>query len=1238
MSERAPQPLDLFACPLDTVCLIEASAGTGKTWNICGLVLRLLLERGLSIDQVLVVTFTNAATAELRERIRRRLVEVRDVLRGVARADAFVDRLLQAPGPDGAPLDPAQRAAMVEAALESFDQAAIFTIHGFCQRALADAAFAAQAPLRAELLADDSALRLRVVNDFWRRRVAVDGLAPPLLARMLGKGDTPERFAAQLAQRMARPRARVLWPQGIETAQVFDDTALRAAFATARPLWQSARAEAVACLLSALPALNAQSYKPESVQAGALEWDALFQTPDPLSMLSGRVDKATLFSAARIASKTKKKIPPGVSAPVHPFFEAAQAVVEAYAVLERAAGIARLQLLRDLFEEAPSAIAREKRRLRVVAYDDMLANLADRLASPEGDALAARLRGRYRAALIDEFQDTDPLQFEIFQRIHGDTGGPLFLVGDPKQSIYGFRNADLHTYLRAREHTSAEYTLGENQRACGPLIDALNRLFAVNRQVFMLDGLHFRPVGVGSKPRVSFDDPAGALAPLQFWQLPGLDDANALLPAFEARQVAAQASAAEIVRLLAQARSGAVRLDGAPLRAGDIAVLVRTHAEGAVMRQALAERGVGCVERSQRSVFETPDAEALERVLAAVNEPARDALVRAALATEAMGFDASALQRLSGDEAASAAAAEGFAQLRRDWAARGVAFMLRSWLRTHGVVERMLSRPDGERRMTNLLHLFECLHEASEMYPAPDALLHWLRTRRADPGTDEQTQLRLESDAHLVQIVTVHAAKGLEYPVVFCPFLWAGARAAGGPGLEARTYHDDDGVLLLDYRDGLDDAFDDKRVRALQRVERDAEFLRLVYVALTRAAHRCVVVVGCHTVRGSATASARGLLNWMVLAPEVDPQDWAQAKPTPAQVAEAWRALAANAPGCVGLAALPEGGRAALQPEPPAPGGFVACALPRPVPAAWRIGSYSGLAHGIGGDGSAADHDYRIVRSTAPLPESVEADDILRFPRGPAAGDCLHALLEQAEFTDPTHWDVAIASALDGLPEQPEDRRDAGPRGSAARTALRARRARMLRGLLDALLHTALPLGTEAPLRLATLEPARRLAEMEFHLPSAGLRHQDLEAVLARHGYARPGLDFPALTGFLKGFIDLVFEHQGRYFVLDWKSNRLGHLPDHYDRDAMDAEIARHAYHLQALLYSVALHRHLGRRLPDYDPARHFGGAVYLFVRAVRPDWRTANGAPAGVWFHRPSDAALAQLDALFPAAEVVHG
>ena len=1213
----APAPLDLLSCPLEGTTLVEASAGTGKTWNICGLYLRLLLERELDVRGILVVTFTKAATAELRTRIRDRIVEALRYARdGVADPhDAFVPALV-ARVEARAGCTRADVVARLALAQNSLDEAAIFTIHGFASRALSDTPFAAGLPFAVDLVTSDDAIRDDVVGDFWRRHVASGACPPALAAFLIDQRDSPETFARIVARRIAKPLAKLRFPAVAGDGRAPDPAALVAQFAHMRACWPRDRT-AVAALVQPCAALNARTYSKAGVDKALADWDQWLRAGDPLARLP-KGNKLDLLTACRLVDCTNT----GRATPGHPFFTLAQTLLGAKAAFDAALVGARLALIRRLVEDAPAEIARRKREARVAGYDDLLQNLHDALDSGAFPGLPERLRAQYPAALIDEFQDTDPLQFAIFDAIYRDGGAPVFMVGDPKQSIYGFRNADLYAYFQAGERAQAHYTLLTNQRATPALIAAQNALFTANPRAFALAELDYRTVSAGTRRRAKLADASEPRAPLTVWALP-TDDGGAPMLRADAKAAVVRATAAEIARLLREAARDRIRLDDRPLRAGDIAVLVRTHAQGIDVKEALAALRVGSVELAQESIFRTPDADEVARVLAAVLEPARGNLVRSALGTQVLGFDAGAIAAITADDAAFAARVDRFVAYRSAWHARGFAAMYRQLIAGEGVVARMLARDDGERRMTNLLHLGELLQEAAASGMAPDALLRWLAAQRSEKARDDARELRLDSDRNLVHIVTIHKSKGLEHPIVFCPFFFEGGYWQ--PRADVREYHED-GAAVLDFTPADKDDPASQRINATIELETCAERLRLLYVALTRASHRCYVAAGVYAMAQgrSLKDSVRALGNWLVAGRGADFASWLQDDLTAQQAAAraadimaAWRRLADTAAPDVALVSLPAAPGVPLPPPDVDPAAIVARTPPARIPGGWRVGSFSALAQGATGDQAAADHDARVVEPVdAVPPPPAGADDIVRFPRGAAAGECLHAVFERIDFTDARGWPAIVAGTL---AEFPPGRSDVDG----------ARLAPMVERMLRDVMATPLPAG----LRLSTVPRARRLAELGFTFPARRLDASRLREAVVAAGYPMPRLAPGWLDGYLSGYIDLVFEHGERYYVLDWKSNHLGATADDYGGAALARTMREHGYHLQQLIYAVALDRYLRRRLPRYEPERHFGGVLYLFVRGVRPDWR-AGDAPAGVYFDRPGVATLANVAAALGAAQ----
>ncbi len=1152
MAERHFIPLaSPFDVELAGTRLVEAGAGTGKTWTITALVLRLLLEQQLEIGQILVVTYTRAATGELRGRIRARLVEALAAFeRG--EGDGYLRALV-------ARHEPGPACARLRLAIESFDEAAIFTIHGFCQRALAETAFEAGQAFERELLADQRELLAAVARDAWRRLLAdaTENWARWLIARFGG----PTGLARLVAAHIGRVDARLAAPEAPDRDAAEAEFAV--AHAMARDLWFAERETILDRLAGAK--LNQQSYKPEKMRPRIAALERYFADETAILPLPADADH---FGATKILAKLGK----GAPAPEHAFYAAMDALLAAAGALEAAFETATRRLAHDFLLRARAELAARKRRSGHQTYEDLLIDLAGALRGPGGAALAASLRQRYRAALVDEFQDTDPLQLGIFSGIFGAGPQPLVYVGDPKQAIYGFRGADVFAYLAGREQAAAGYALLENRRSDAPLLRAMNALFE-RPQPFLLDALPFDPARPASMERAACRIDDGA-APFTLWTLEKPAEAKGFSKEAAGAQ-ASEAVAADIARLLALAAEGKAQIGARALGGGDIAVLVRKCVEGESVRAALARRGIASVALGGGSVWQSEEAEEIERLLLAVAAPAREGLVRAALATVLLGADAARLAAWAADDAGWSARLDLFHDDLALCRERGFMAMWRRLLRREGVVARVLARPDGERRMTNYRHLAELLQAAEHAGALDAAGLARHIARERDGAENEDTQLRLESDARLVRIVTIHAAKGLQYPIVYCPFLWGGGKADDG-GWPVLAHAD--GGACLDFGSGHIDA-----LRRRAELESAAEELRLAYVALTRAEHRCVVAWG------RINQFERSPLAWLLFGPreaggEGDPRarlaeklerlDQAALLAELQQLAAGLDGAMAVVPPPMGAAAPPAAGDA----EPPA---LAPRVFGGAIPAPWRVTSFSSLAARMAEEEEAADRDpvaAPVAEITVPPEPSFTEPrpfaSLFAFPRGARAGSCLHALLERVDFRrrDADAHQAARALEEFGFP-------------AAWQPVL----ARMVSDVVAAPLNAA-------GLRLADVASDERLIELEFVFP----------------------LDSPAgRAGYMKGFIDLVFRHEGRWYIVDYKSNWLGERAEDYGPERLAEAMRQHRYDLQLLIYAAALKRALAWREPELDWEAAFGGVFYLFLRGMGP------GSANGVHFVRPDEAAI---------------
>ncbi|MEV3822284.1 exodeoxyribonuclease V subunit beta [Aeromonas dhakensis] len=1180
-------PLNTLRFPLHGERLIEASAGTGKTYTIAGLYLRLLLghgplieegadagqasahERPLSVTEILVVTFTEAATAELRGRIRGRIHEARLAFMRGHSGDALLAQLLA----EVEDHDLAARRLL--AAERQMDEAAVFTIHGFCQRMLKQNAFESGALFETEFLTDDSQLRLQAVSDYWRAEFyPVD---KTLASAVRALWPSPATLLREMNGWLDNSELEMRPPAGDETLAARHQVAM-SRIAAVKEAWLAQVDEIRRQTDGHISRYTGKNY--EGWLAKIADW-----AQDEASGYA--IPKELERFGQTVLEENLKK---GGAVPTLPLFS------EIDALLASRPGI------RDLILQRAAVVVRSrmqasKRQAHQLSFDDLLKDLDGALGSSLGERLCERIRATYRVAMIDEFQDTDPQQYRIFHRLYGghkDTA--LLMIGDPKQAIYGFRGADIFTYIQARRNVSAHYTLGRNWRSSGALVAAVNGLFERAKDPFIYEAdIPFLPVEAQGKSKALRLD--GETAPvLHCWQLTGQPTFNR----GDYQSKMARATAAEIHRLLTLAREGKALIGSEPVKAGDIAVLVRTGAEGKLVQQELARLAIASVYLSNReSVLEQVEAREILLILHACQNPSEERSLRAALATGLFDLDAKALDELASDERAWESAVQEFMEYRKVWHRRGVLAMLRALLHRRNLAASLLASPYGERRLTNFLHLGELLQQVSSELDGEYALLRWLgEAVNRQSGQDAEQILRLESERKLVQIVTIHKSKGLEYPLVFLPFICS-HRSADTP-----LYHEADEAgnrTVLDLT-GAEDSL------AEADKERLAEDLRLLYVALTRGVY--ATWLGLAPVRSGNGKSEKTDLHQTAIGYLLQKGEEGDA----ATLATALSALAEDLPGvAVGEPSLTRPAPMAAEEEQlgePQVRHFTGT-LERD----WWISSYSGLAaqgHGHSkGVLANPGFDDEVVTEAAALaaeqPEEAPQPSIFTFPKGARPGTLLHSLFETIDFQsaggDSLAEHIATLLAKDGFDES---------------------WAQVLQQQVEAVLDTPLETGFGEPVRLRDLAPERKQVELEFFLPMGRVTAPALTALCQQHDPLSRGnkpLSFATVQGMLKGFIDLVFEWQGRWYLLDYKSNHLGMSPADYSRSALEQAMAEHRYDLQYQLYSLALHRLLTLRLPGYDFEQHFGGVFYLFLR----------GMPQGGIFHtRPSRELVLGLDRLF--------
>lgn len=1169
--------------------LIEASAGTGKTWTIAALYLRLLLEDGRTPRQIVVTTFGDAAAQELRERVRRNIqwaLNCSASSTGTASVSPQ-EAWLRSRWADCDEVGEQDQKRLLTA-LAELDVAPITTLHSLCRRILTEHPFACGMPFSiGQLVASETVLE-EVAADQWRHLQQCEDedtlwqAAQPLLASGRMKL-TPAWLRQQIA---ACLKPGVSLPDASATAQRPDLS------------W----GPRVRCIVEGDVYLNKTAKLRRFLEALAQYIE------DPAFIPDG--DTLEGWENAPAATGVKKAV---LNAPelTEVLALAAECATPARAELEAREAAFFAQL-------AQAARQQMQQRLQTrnqLTYDDLLTRVHDALVREQAAGtrvLADALYQAWPVALVDEFQDTDGIQYGILDAVYSDAQGAsrgrLVMIGDPKQAIYGFRGGDIHAYLRAAARASDDdrLTLGTNHRSSRPLVAALNELYAACGHALTDQGsaaIGYQPVEASNRrdgtPYWIGEDVCDK--PLSIHYLANCPDG-----AEERRRLALETCANQIAELL---ESGKHRIGEHRVSPSDIAVLLPTHHVIAQLRGLLRERRVPCVSASRASVFATDTARELQILLYAIANPGAIRPLRAAVATRLWGASFDELREWVDDPVRWQGIAETFRELHGVWQAQGVLAITERLIAREAMHRRFLATVDGERTLTDLRHLGELLQEQAANMAGPEELIAWLdERRRLSAGQDDEggdvAQLRMESDSACVRLMTLHASKGLEFPIVFLPLMWAHGERDNASLWVVTNPHT--GERQLQGNDAAKQAF---------LLEQQDERFRVLYVAMTRAIHACHVMAlppdrpakrgSVATLKGTKRTALDVMMERAgaaVLDPELAGRtphiDW----------------VAGWAPDTAvlfhGASKLGSSDRLA-RPEPASGGG--------PLPSRHSFSSLNRV-HNVAPaveEASAADESLPSGSTHATAhegsgenPEGMRephpALKALRVVRGTEFGNAVHAVFENREVGQPVTTQGALVRQCLA---------DAGARVPASAADFVPRLAERL----DAALAAPLGLQTAPGLQLGQVSGSDLCPEMRFNLALGEVSLATLRDACVRHGYAHlvPN-DRRTISGFLNGAIDLVFHHEGLFHVLDYKGNDLGDAIEGYEGPALDAAMQAAGYPFQALIYSVAVDRYLRQRMgASYRRGEHLGECVYLFIRAA------GLSPTAGIWRHRFPDALI---------------
>ncbi|GHE91111.1 exodeoxyribonuclease V subunit beta [Thalassotalea profundi] len=1177
--------------PLEGQHLIEASAGTGKTYNITRIYLRLLLEKKLTVQQILVMTFTKDATEELRGRIENFIRQALTQWQTFEKEDAYFQVIAER-------VSEPERLLLLNRALVNIDEAAIFTIHSFCKRVLNQHAFLSGVSFSAQMEVDSKEYVIEICRD-WYRQLA--NQSPEKYMAIAGYWPTPESLIRQFNKAINH----------YCLLDIIDEEKIKLSFFAQVKEVLKTIDNNIALLTTYLidSKKGAEKTKRQTELTHLIQWlstastdFSVIETKFPGDFLDGRrlprsEIKVELSAALLPANNLKKAINTII-----------KAVSKAKALVIVQAGIYSMR-------EQLNQLKQEK---NILTFDDLISTLATQLNLANGiddgttgnATLASTLLKQFPAALVDEFQDTDPLQFDILSAIyHKQSDSSLFMIGDPKQAIYGFRGGDVFAYLNARAKCDQQWVMDTNWRSSKNMITGYNRLFYGNnlrenpRDVFGYN-IAYHPVKASPKA----DDKQLVDLSFNALQFVHFESEDKTVPA-SYRQKLARWCANEITRLLYTKNESQPQI-----KAKDIAILVRDGTEAADIRAALNEANLACVYLSNRAnLWQSEQSKQLLLVLKGICHAEDNHQFLASLTSPLLGIAPHSYVELLNDDIQWQSLAEHFIKLRSLWRSYGFITMALKLLH-----ELFKFKPQQERELTNVLHLFELLQTVSQRLQQPEELVHWFEQQISQDFTEIEAELRLESEEDLVKIITQHGSKGLEYPIVFVPYATRhkDPLKVANTNVELIEYHQKDGGLTL----SLDGS---KEAKQAMSNEQYAESIRLLYVAVTRAEQRCYILT---TNFDKSELSPLGqTLAWQ--AEQNIPESLAQ--------------LVTDNPESIGLISIKdEALPLTVAPDNVDLFNVKTAQFTGKIERNWWLSSFTALSRNLRDIGvSSPDRD--LFESNSLSDEIYNAAE-LRFDlvKGAKTGNLLHDILEFVNFSHP-NWEVAISSPLMRF----------GHLGNGYHET-------ELISWLDQVIKTPLNMNHQASdlidtvpndsFCLAKLNHSQTLREAEFYFPLETASTKELTSLLSQHrlrvnNHFKSGQsiglppqvllpNIATLQGMMHGFIDLIFEHNGKYYLCDYKSNHLGDNFSDYSPEKLSQSIQTHHYDLQYLIYSVALHRFLQQKLSDYSIEKHFGGIYYLYLRGMSP-----NSTNTGVYYCQLSHDELTQVDNVFSNEESHH-
>ncbi len=1101
--------------PLEDTGMLEASAGTGKTFSVAILVLRLILEKNIPIHKILMVTFTNAAVAELELRIREFVRKAFRYAENNIECDKEIMDVVDKMGKqDSLP--------KLKSALQSLDNLSVMTIHSFCQKTIGEFTFETNQSFDYEIVTEDNFILKSASNRFVREVLNV--LDYEQFLEVTGKIKF-DKLPAMLRKYL----------QGMEYADTDErDFDFEVRLKKERENYSK--------LKKAIED-NFEQIKKARIHGA--------------TNLAKKRESAEEFLPVFVNECCKK--PPGTHAVKLTF------IYEPFG-REYAESALDTSLVYLHFLKKSAQIAHEKKsKTGLISYDDQIKTIHYARKKPQ---FIQSMNEKYDAVFIDEFQDTDKYQYEIFSELF--EGKIMFYIGDPKQSIYGWRSADLDTYKIAKEKVGEKniHTLDKNFRSTPGLLEALEKLMNPGNgfNMFQDDAIRFEPVKPGKKMG-ELEINGKPVAPITLWQF----DAND----FDSSNMAV---AQEIYTLL----TGDAKIEGEQVKPGDIGILVRENSAGRDIKKALAAFNIPSVQRDDTKVLKSDEAMQVSYLIQAALNPKRGDIFRA-IHSKWFGFSSETLKNL--DEQVHIG---NFLKLRNVLQEKGVFNMIARFLDIYGVREKCASDIMGQRVLTNINQIAEILHRLERKAKLlPEDLLVWLQ-RAKDDGNEEYQQ-RIESDDDAVQISTIHKAKGLQYKIVFAPGLCIIPKKKLLEKNNINTFKKEGTYYFTFNYPGLSD--DDKKLHDL---EKEQENQRLIYVALTRAAYKCYISYMPRTYgRGNKKIKSSFddlFTNFDRSFSGIELVDLTEGKPERIEGKYSKKTNEGDTSQKDGYqkddpdkdTSKEEKIRALIH-------GFSADHLKVPL----QLHSFSAL---------------NSKRHTTPFEVQKLEGEYNQFifqdmPRGSTAGHALHSIFEHLHFEKPETWEQTLNNAA-----------------VVYESVLKQEWMEHFRNLIKYTMHAEISLNGET-FQLAQVKDSLKLPELKFNFSFKGNVSKDnINKILGEDTELKGDAH---LQGLMTGLVDLVFQHNNKYYILDWKSNYLGNTLEDYSPHALREAMKASNYTLQYTIYTIAVKRWLESRLPDFDYERDFGGVIYLYLRGIR------QGKDTGIYFNKPEAEKIRALDAM---------